>query len=61
MDNKKQITGRVVLVEGPVVDVRFEKPEDVPSLYQVAKTTSFDDREIILEVIEHLGRNIARC
>ncbi|MFH1855998.1 MAG: F0F1 ATP synthase subunit beta, partial [Candidatus Omnitrophota bacterium] len=46
---------------GPVVDVRFEKPEDVPSLYQVAKTTSFDDREIILEVIEHLGRNIARC
>ncbi len=54
-------TGRVISVQGPVVDVKFEQAENVPSLYQVAKTTTFDGRKITLEVAEHLGNNIARC
>lgn len=61
MKNKGKGAGRVISVQGPVVDVKFGSSEDVPGLYQAIKTSTFDEREIILEVIEHLGNNIARC
>jgi F-type H+-transporting ATPase subunit beta len=58
-NNKKQ--GRVIAVQGPVVDVKFNHEEDVPNLYEVIETHSFDNRRIVLEVAEHLQNNIARC
>lgn len=56
-----QGTGRVIAVEGPVVDVKFEKEQNVPNLYEVMEVKSFDGRKITLEVAEHLENNIARC
>ena len=53
--------GRVISAQGPVVDVRFEKVEDVPVIFSIVKTKAVDDREIVLEVSEHLPGNIARC
>jgi F-type H+-transporting ATPase subunit beta len=53
--------GRVIAVQGPVVDVRFDTVEEVPSVYSVIKTKTVDDREIFLEVAEHQPGNIARC
>lgn len=53
--------GRVIAVHGPVVDVKFDRQEDVPSLYESIETRAFDGRKIILEAIEHLENNIARC
>lgn len=61
MENKIKKTGRVISVQGPVVDVKFENPQDVPGLYRAVKTAAFDRREIILEVTEHIGNNTARC
>jgi F-type H+/Na+-transporting ATPase subunit beta len=53
--------GRVIAVDGPVVDVQFGQEKEVPGVYEAIKTRSFDGRQIILEVIEHQPGNIARC
>lgn len=53
--------GRVIGVEGPVVDVKFESIADVPNFRDVLEVQTFDGRELKLEVAEHLDGNIARC
>ncbi len=53
--------GKVVSVQGPVVDVQFSKREDVPDIYDVIHVETVDDRRITLEVTEHAPGNIARC
>jgi len=53
--------GKVVAVQGPVVDVKFERVEDMPDMHETIVTIAFDKREIVLAVAEHLEGNIARC
>jgi len=53
--------GRVVGVQGPIVDVRFENTEDMPDLHEVINVKTFDKRNLTLEVAEHLEGNVARC
>jgi F-type H+-transporting ATPase subunit beta len=60
-NNAKQIIGHVVSVQGPVVDVKFSKAEEVPNIFSVLMTHTVDKEEIIMEVAEHLPVNIARC
>jgi len=58
---RRNIVGRVVAVQGPVVDVKFEQQEDVPNVFDVIYTFTVDGVKVILEVAEHLPNNIARC
>ncbi|MFH1593570.1 MAG: F0F1 ATP synthase subunit beta [Candidatus Omnitrophota bacterium] len=58
---KTKIVGKVISVQGPVVDIKFSCPEDVPNVYGVIKTYTIDKAEIVLEVAEHRPGNIARC
>jgi len=60
VNNSKKI-GKVISVQGPVVDVKFEHSEDVPNIYSVILTKNVLGEDIILEVAEHLPSNIARC
>ena len=60
-DVEKLKTGRVTAVQGPVVDVRFDRVEDMPDLHETVYSKSFDGRTICLLVAEHLEGNIARC
>jgi len=60
MRNSK-ITGKVVSVQGPVVDVKFSKAEDVPNIFGVITTQTVDKEQVTLEVAEHMPGNIARC
>lgn len=60
-ETPREKKGRVVAVQGPVVDVKFEKVEDMPDLHETVMTKSFDKREITLLVAEHVEGNIARC
>ncbi len=53
--------GWIVSVQGPVVDVKFKRTEDVPNVYSVLKTDTIDKKEVFLEVAEHRAGNIARC
>lgn len=60
MENK-EIYGKVISVQGPVVDVKFNRQEDVPNIYSVLETYTITGDRVVLEVAEHLGGNIARC
>ncbi len=53
--------GKVMAVHGPVVDVEFEREDLLPSIYEILKTSTYDEQEVVLEVIEHRLGNIARC
>jgi F-type H+-transporting ATPase subunit beta len=57
----RQKNGRIVAVQGPVVDVKFENIEDMPDLHETIVSKAFDKRHITLLVAEHLEGNIARC
>ncbi len=41
--------------------MQFDIDDSVPSIYEVAKTSSFYGHKIILEIIEHKEDNICRC
>jgi len=59
--------GKIVSVQGPIVDVEF--PADVlfPAIYDVIETETFDGHRIVLEVVEYLSKsdsdktNTMRC
>ncbi|MFA7001650.1 MAG: F0F1 ATP synthase subunit beta, partial [Candidatus Omnitrophota bacterium] len=54
-------TGKVIAVQGPVVDVRFLSVAETPSVYGMLLVRTIDDREIYLEVAEHRPGHVARC
>ncbi|MFA6379368.1 MAG: F0F1 ATP synthase subunit beta [Candidatus Omnitrophota bacterium] len=53
--------GRIVCVQGPVVDVSFENPIDIPALYDVIHAETFDKRLVKLQCAEHLSQKLVRC
>jgi F-type H+-transporting ATPase subunit beta len=61
----QQITGRVVQVIGPVVDVEFPD-QHLPEILNAVRIIDDRDRgevpiDVTLEVAQHLGENRARC
>lgn len=59
--SEREITGRVVAVQGPVVDVKFQAIEDMPDMHDVVMTKTYDGRDLMMLVAEHLEGNLARC
>jgi F-type H+-transporting ATPase subunit beta len=61
------IEGRVVSVQGPIVDVEFPPEVIFPAIYDIIETTTFDGQRIVLEVVEYLSKsetdntNTMRC
>ncbi len=53
--------GRIVSVQGPVVDVLFPPDVPIPSLYDILETQTFDGRMVKLEVAEHMSNVLVRC
>ena len=53
-------TGRVVQIQGGVVDVEFPKNE-LPDLYEAIEIPREDDKSLILEVQKHMGNSQVRC
>lgn len=53
--------GKIVAVQGPVVDVSFDNPLDIPALYDVIHSETFDKRLVKLQCAEHLSQKIVRC
>ena len=51
--------GKVIQVIGPVVDLRFSDGQ-LPSLYNAIKIKN-NNKEIVVEVAQHLGDDIVRC
>ena len=61
MEKTQLKQGKVVAVQGPVVDVWFENEIDIPAIYDNVNTKTVDGKRVVLEVVEHLSGNIARC
>jgi len=53
--------GRIISVQGPVVDVKFDDTKVMPALYEILRVETFDGREVLLEVAEHLSHSLVRC
>ena len=58
---QKQKAGYVISVQGPVVDVKFTSAEDIPGMFDSINVYAADGKRIVLEVVEYLVGNIARC
>jgi len=59
--SKAKTTGRIVSVQGPVVDVKFSDAKDVPNIFNVIYTKTIDGTQVTMEVAEHMPGNVARC
>jgi F-type H+/Na+-transporting ATPase subunit beta len=53
-------TGRVVQIQGAVVDVEFP-PEQLPEIYNAVEITLDAGGKLVLEVQQHLGNDWVRC
>ena len=51
-------TGRIVQIIGPVIDITFE--DGLPKIYD-AVTIDHEGREVVAEVMQHLGNQTVRC
>jgi F-type H+/Na+-transporting ATPase subunit beta len=56
----KTVTGRVVQITGPVVDIEFPAGK-LPAIYNAVEVRRGDGAKIIAEVQQHLGNNWVRC
>ncbi len=45
---------------GPVVDVKFEKREDLPNINDAIEVLN-DGKRCVMETAQHIGNNVARC
>lgn len=61
MEHENIKLGRVISVQGPVIDVKFDAVEDVPAINHVLETFTRDNERVVMEVAEHIPGNIARC
>lgn len=52
--------GHISQVMGAVVDVRFEKTEDLPPILTALRCDNHGQK-LVLEVAQHLGENVVRC
>jgi F-type H+-transporting ATPase subunit beta len=53
-------TGRVVQIQGAVVDVEFPA-ENIPNVYEALEIPRKDSRPMVLEVERNMGNNWVRC
>ncbi len=52
--------GRIISVQGPVVDIWFKNPEDIPALYDVVEAYNFYKERVVLQTAEHLSKHVVR-
>jgi len=54
-------TGKIVQVQGPVVDVSFPPGELPAILNSITITDTAKDINLVVEVAQHLGDDVVRC
>ncbi len=54
------VTGKVVQVIGPVVDVSFENAKEIPNIYDALEIKRPDGKTLVLEVQQHIGEHTVR-
>ncbi len=54
------VTGRVIQIQGGVVDVEFSS-DNMPGIYEALEVISSDSINVVLEVEKHIGEGHVRC
>jgi len=57
--SKKNI-GRIAQIIGPVIDVVFDKEEDLPNLYDALEITRENGEKLVIEAQQAIGENTVR-
>ena len=53
--------GKIIAIDGPVVDVQFDTGQTLALLHEVVETKNFYGHTIVMKVCEHLNDNTVRC
>jgi len=53
--------GRVVSIQGPVVEVKFDPIGDLPAIHDIIETNTYDGEKVVLEVEEHMENHVVKC
>ena len=53
--------GKVVSIQGPIVEVKFEPSSGLPAIHEIVETHTYDGQRVVLEVEEHMGNHVAKC
>jgi F-type H+-transporting ATPase subunit beta len=53
--------GRVVSIQGPVVEVKFDPIGDLPAIHDIIETSTYDGEKVVLEVEEHMENQVVKC
>lgn len=51
--------GKVIAVQGPIVEVEFSREDSLPAIYDIVETKTCDGQRVVLEVIEYLGKRLS--
>ena len=54
-------TGKIAQIIGPVIDVVFDKVEELPNIYDSLEVIKENGENLILEVEQHIGQDTVRC
>ncbi len=57
---EKSSVGRIAQIIGPVIDVVFDREEDLPNIYDALEITREDGSKLILEAQQATGENTIR-
>ncbi|MFH1476876.1 MAG: F0F1 ATP synthase subunit beta [Verrucomicrobiota bacterium] len=55
------IGGKLISVQGPVIDVFFECHQEMPATYEILETKDIHGQTLSLEVLEQVNANVVRC
>lgn len=51
--------GRVIAIQGPIVNVEFVPGASPPAIYDILETKTYNGKRVVLEVIEYLSKRAA--
>jgi len=58
---QRRAPGRVISVQGPVVDCWFDNMDEVPAVYDCIEVDTVDGKTVVLQTAEHLSSNVIRA
>ncbi|MFB3061238.1 MAG: hypothetical protein ACE10C_07705 [Candidatus Binatia bacterium] len=56
-----QQKGKVISIQGPVVEVKFDPSGDLPAIHDIIETSTFDGEKVVLKVEEHMENHVVKC
>lgn len=54
-------TGKVISIQGPVVEVKFDASGDLPAIHDIIETRTYDGEKVVLKVEEHMTNQVVKC